>query len=425
MVVIRTAVAGVLMCFGAGLAAAEGSRREVTRVVRAESRMFPIEVTAPDPMKNRVILDTAERVWRLGQTVLLPLEDGKTRLRVRWVRVPAGMGGEEELEYPLSLRLERGMKVLVVDVGDRPEFSARRLARTCAAAYALACAWDGAMPTAGQEIVRPPYWLAEGMAARLVETRRDDWALVLARLHRVGRLPSLAEIQGWEGPGALVTEGHVRQAASYWLVRQALRTPVESRTLRLWLQQTRSDAQARYWSGREEELWWQRVAGERVPGDLPLLTWEQTAGRMREALHFPARLRGERETRVLSVMDLPENPEMLEGERSWAEVSGRLTQLKAQSHWLWVYVIERYNEALGAWAQGRTEDYRRLVAEAVIIQGRLDQTMSGAQDLLDWVTVNFPARGGGEDWVDFRELVEETERVRPGTGSFPRAGGVQ
>lgn len=403
----------------AGTAPAARARGEVIRVQRAQSASLPIEVVGPNVAQNQLMLEWAERVWRLGQSQLLSLEDGKAWLRIRWVKAGEPISAASAMAYPVILRLEDGHKVWIVDVDDSDDFSRRKLARSCVSAFIMACAWDGAMPQAGQEIAQPPFWLVEGMALRHTEARRDQWAEIVSRLHRMGKLPRLAEIEQWDGPGDHPLETHLRQAVCYWLVRQALQTPVDSRTLRLWLQNRRLDPERRYWNSSEEELWWRQVAGQRLPGELPLLSWEQTAARLRESLHFPARLKGEKESRLISLLDLPARPSDLEGERPWAEIGARLTQTRAQAHWLWVFVIDKYEQALAAWVLGRTADYQRLVAEALIIQGRMDATLRGAGDLLDWVTVNFPAEGTGDDWTDLRALVAETEKIRPGTGSLP------
>jgi|GEM_PF-2707007 len=398
-------------------------RRTAVRVMRLESRTLPIEVAGPDLVQNRVLLDEAERVWKLGAALLLPLEDGRVRLRIRWVVAGAEVPAPE-VEFPWQMQISGKEKIFVVDVWGKG-LESRPLARSVAAAYAQAVAWDGAQPEVGQEIARPPYWLAEGLAARLVDARKEDWVEVMGRLHRTGTLPALAEVQSWDGPGSTSWDGHLRRAVCYWLVRQVARTPVESRTLRLWLQASRTQAGARYWDKAEAEGWWRQSALEKVPAEVPVLGWEQTAARLREALHFPARLKGEGESRIISLMDLPDSPAVFAEARPWESSTGQLAQLRAQSHWLWIYVIDRFDAALGAWLSGRMPEYRRRLAEALILQERMNGVMTGSSDLLDWVTVNFPARASDPDWLDFRRLVDETERVRPGRGSLPRPDGIE
>lgn len=421
-------LAVALLCAGPASAQpeapSEGKRREVVRVVRLESRNFPIEVSSPDLVQNRALMETAERVWRLGAVVLLPLEDGKTRLRVRWIQVPPGTP-PPPVDYPMRLQLAGADKIWVIDVWGEIAPADRALARSVASAYAQAVAWDGAQPPVGQELARPPFWLAEGMAARLTEARKEEWAEVLARFHRTQTLPPLAEIQDWDGPGPTRMDAHLRQAVCYWLGRIVARTPVESRTLRLWLQAVRTDPQARYWDKPEAESWWRQSALERLPSELPLLSWEQTAARIREAIHFPARLKGERESRIISLMDMPDSPAAFDDPQAWREVSGALAQIRAQSHWLWIYVIDKYDAALGAWALGQNQDYRLRLAEALILQERMNGVVTGSSDLLDWVTVNFPASAADPDWVDFRALADAIERARPGRGSLPRQRGIE
>jgi hypothetical protein len=402
----------------------EDRRREAIRVSRLTSRTLPIEVSSPDLAQNRALMETAERVWRLGALVLLPLEDGKSRLRIRWVQVPAGTP-PPPVEYPVELQLAGTEKIWVVDVWGDIAPADRTLARSVASAYAQAVAWDGAMPRPGQELARAPFWLVEGMAVRLTESRKEEWAEVLARCHRTQTLPGLTEIQEWDSPGSTRMDAHLRQAVCYWLGRIVARTPVESRTLRLWLQAVRTDPQARYWDKPEAESWWRQSALERLPSELPLLSWEQTAARIREAIHFPARLKGERESRILSLMDMPDSPAALEDPQAWREVSGALARLRAQSHWLWIYVIDKYDAALGAWTLGNKPEYRLRLAEALILQERMNGVVTGSSDLLDWVTVNFPASTADPDWVDFRDLVDALERARPGRGSLPRQRGIE
>lgn len=398
-------------------------RRAVVRVVRLESRELPIEVAGPDLVQNRALLDEAKRVWRAAAAVLLPLEDGRTRLRIRWVvkepKIPP-----PDVEFPWRLQISGEEKIFVVDVWGQG-LESRPLARSVAAVYAQAVAWDGALPEVEQELARPPYWLIEGLAARLVDARKEDWAAVMARLHRTGTLPALSEVQSWEGPGYTAWDEHLRRAVCYWLGRLVARTPVESRTLRLWLQATRTQPGARYWDKAEAEAWWQQSALEKVPAELPVLSWEQTAARLREALHFPARVKGERESCIISLMDLPDSPDVFAEQRPWESAVSRLAQLRIQSHWLWNYVIDRYDAALRAWLGGRLPEYRQRLAEARILEERMNEVMTGSSDLLDWVTVNFPVRVNDPDWVNFRRLVDETERVRPGRGLLPRAGGIE
>jgi hypothetical protein len=402
----------------------EHRRREAIRVTRLTSRSLPIEVSSPDLTQNRALLETAERVWRLGALMLLPLEDGKASLRIRWVQVPAGTP-PPPVEYPGQLQLAGSEKIWVIDVWGEIAPADRALARAVASAYAQAVAWDGAMPRVGQELARPPFWLAEGMAARLSESRKEEWAEVIARCHRTQTLPSLKEIQDWDSPGPTRLDAHLRQAVCYWLGRIVARTPAESRTLRLWLQEVRTDPQARYWDKPEAESWWRQSALERLPSELPLLSWEQTAARIREAIHFPARLKGERESRVLSLMDLPDSPAALEDPQALREVSGALTRVRAQSHWLWVYIIEKYEAALGAWVLGNYPEYRLRLDEAIKLQERMNEVVQGSSDLLDWVTVNFPASTTDPNWVNFRTLVDGIERARPGRGSLPRQSGIE
>jgi hypothetical protein len=107
------------------------------------------------------------------------------------------------------------------------------------------------------------------------------------------------------------------------------------------------------------------------------------------------------------------------------EVSGALTRVRAQSHWLWVYIIEKYEAALGAWVLGNYPEYRLRLDEAIKLQERMNEVVQGSSDLLDWVTVNFPASTTDPNWVNFRTLVDGIERARPGRGSLPRQSGIE
>lgn len=384
-------------------------RPAVTRLCQMESDRFPLTVYGPDVSENRRWLEQGEDVLRTVGQMLQWKPDPRTVFVLRYVKADAPVPPSHG-EFFSEVRLPRGKKEFLIEVHGTLPVIREPLVRSMAVAAVQAAAWEGAVPAPGGEIPRPPFWLTEGAVQRVLAGHRGEWADLARRLQRTGKLPPLEAVQGWTTLEELPTAAWIQQSVAFILARSATATPAEARVLRLWLQGARSQPGARYWDrGPESEAWWREVASARGPVDLPLLSWDQTAGALREALHFSARLKGESEARLASIMDLPEDPAVLENPAALVSVRDQLVRLRASSHWLWAFVIVKYEGALASWQGGRMDDYRRLLAEALILQQRMDAVLVRSNDLLDWVTVNYAIDAGADEWEEFRALVREVE----------------
>lgn len=410
--VIRHLVTGALLGW-AVMASAAPARKPVVSVVRQQSSLAPLVSSAPDALEARKGLELAEQAWRVMAAALQVKEAPKdTQIHLQWVvaEKPDLLPPEE---FAVRVRLEGARKVFVIErygeVGPTKEWITRGLMN----AYLQAVAWDGQDLRGTGTIPRAPYWLAEGLVQKALNRQPGEMAEIIHRLSRTGTLPKLAVVQTWEDGGEIRVERLIRRAVAYWLLRQATLTPVESESLKLWWQSQRVETGARYWEATaERETWWRQVAGNRAPQDLPILTWEQTANYVREALHFPARLKGEKESRLLSILDLPDSPEELADLSAVKEAQAKLRGIEVRAHWLWPYVLAKYEEALAAWSGGNYPLYRQRLNEALVIQQRMDAMMKGTEDFLDWFTVNYGLRVEDPEWENYRKLTREIEKAR-------------
>ncbi|MDX6766926.1 MAG: hypothetical protein SFU85_09055 [Candidatus Methylacidiphilales bacterium] len=427
----RIVLCACFMAAGGGLFAANPAvakpapGRAVVPVVRHESSVAPLVVVAPDSGDARRALAYAEEAWRIFATTLqVKAPPAETRIVLQWVVVkePAALPSE----FPVRLALAGKRKDFIIEwFGDASQ-AREPVVRSVMGACLQALAWDGQMPAPGGSIAHAPFWMSEGLVQRLLDRRIEDTAQIIHRLERAKALPKLEEIQGWEDAGELRQEKLIRRAVTNWLFRQATGSPVEAESLKLWWQSQRDNSSPRYWDDSgQSEGWWHRVAEVRGPVGLPVLSWEQTANHVREALHFSARLKGEKESRLLSILDLPEAPSDLENPAVVQEVVKKLVDVESRAHWLWPYVLEKYRAALDSWSAGRYVVYRQQVDQALVIQGRMDGLVKRSEDYLDWFTVNYPLQVPDPEWEDYRRLAVEMESARaPFQGTRPGPAGI-
>lgn len=404
----------LLASFSAGGApATPATRKPPVPVVRVESSIAPIVSVSSTMDDARYGLETAEAAWEVfAATLRVTKPPEKTQIILQWVVVPDPQTLPAE-EFEMRVKLERGRKVFVIERYGEARATRDLLLRSLINAYLQALAWDGQDLAGVASIPRAPYWLAEGLVQKSRSKQSTDMAQIISRLDRTKTLPKLTEVQSWQDGGEFRLERLIRRAVAFWLLRQATAAPVECESLKVWLQSQRQVEQARYWEESESrEVWWREVARNRAPQDLPIMTWEQTANHVREAMVFSARLKGEKESRMLSIVDLPDSPADLEDAKVVKEVERKLGGIQVQANWLWQYVLAKYSEALNAWAGGNYPLYRQKLREALILQQRMDAVIRRTEDYLDWFTVNYGLQVDDPDWENYRKLVREIERAR-------------
>jgi hypothetical protein len=391
----------------------EGGRKPVVPVVRQQSSVAPLISVAPTLLEARQGLELAEMAWRVfASTLQVKVPPQKTQIILQWVVVedPTVLPREE---FPGKVRLTAGRKEFVIERYGEVKPTQELIVRSLMNAYLQALAWDGEELNGVGTIPRAPYWMAEGLVQKAQNRHPDEIGEIIHRLERTGTLPKLAEVQTWEEGGAIRMERLIHRAVAYWLLRQATLSPVESASLRVWWQSQRLTPKARYWeSDGRRETWWREVARNKAPQDLPLLSWDQTANHVREALHFSGKLKGENESRILSILDLPNSPADLADLAGIKEVEGKIQQAQMRAHWLWQYVLAKYSEALTAWSGGKYALYRQRLQEALALQQQLDGLVKRTGDYLDWFTVNYGLLVDDPEWEDYRKLVQEIEKAR-------------
>ena len=400
-----------LAAFTAG--AAPVARKAPVPVVRVESSLAPIVSISSSMDDARYGLEAAEVAWGVFATSLhMKKPPENTRIILQWVVVPDPSILPAE-EFEMRVKLERGQKVFVIERYGEARSTQDLLFRSLMNAYLQALAWDGQDLAGVGSIPRAPYWLAEGLVQKARSKQVADMAQIISRLDRTKTLPKLADVQSWQDGGGIRLERLIRRAVAYWLLRQATLSPVECESLKVWLQSQRQVVHARYWDESESrEVWWREVARNRAPQDIPIMTWEQTANHLREAMVFPARLKGEKESRMLSVVDLPDSPTDLEDVKAVKEVEQKLRGIQVQANWLWQYVLAKYSDALSAWSAGNYPIYRQRLREALILQQRMDGVVKRTEDYLDWFTVNYGLQVDDQEWEDYRKLAREIEKAR-------------
>jgi hypothetical protein len=396
-----------------GAPAKGGGRKPVVSVVRQQSSEAPLISIAPTQLESRQSLELAELSWKVfASTLQVKVPPPNTQIVLQWVVVedPTVLPPEE---FPVRVRLVGGRKEFVIERYGEVKATQELIVRSLMNAYLQALAWDGEDLTGVGTIPRAPYWISEGLVQKAHNRHPDEIAEIIHRLERTGTLPKLAEVQAWEDGGAIRMERLIHRAVAYWLLRQATTSPVESASLRVWWQSQRLTTRAQYWEvdGRRE-TWWREVARNKAPQDLPLLSWEQTANHVREALHFSGKLKGENESRILSVLDLPNSPADLADLAGIKEVEAKIQGTQMRAHWLWQYVLAKYSEALTAWSGGNYAIYRQRLQEALALQQQLDGLVKKTGDYLDWFTVNYGLLVEDPDWEDYRKLVREIEKAR-------------
>lgn len=405
----------LLALFPAG--GAPAARKAPVPVVRVESAAAPI-ISASSTMDDaRYGLEMAETAWEVfAATLHVSKPPDKTQFILQWVVVPDPQALPAE-EFEMRVKLERGRKLFVIERYGEARATGDLLLRSLMNAYLQGLAWDGQDLAGMGSIPRAPYWLAEGLVQKARNKQTTDMAQIISRLDRTKTLPKLAEVQSWQDGGEFRLERLIRRAVAFWLLRQATMSPVECESLKVWLQSQRQVEQARYWEKSESrEVWWREVARNRAPQDIPIMTWEQTANHLREAMVFSARLKGEKESRMLSIVDLPDSPADLEDAKVVTEVERKLGGIQLQANWLWQYVLAKYSEALNAWAGGNYPLYRQKLREALILQQRMDAVIRRTEDYLDWFTVNYGLEVDNSDWENYRKLVREIEKAREAFG---------
>ena len=403
----------ILASFSAG--AAPAARKAPVPVVRVESAVAPIISVSSTMDDARYGLETAETAWEVfASTLHVAKPPEKTRIILQWVVVadPQALPAEE---FEMRVKLERGRKMFVIERYGEARATRDLLLRSLMNAYLQALAWDGQDLVGVGSIPRAPYWLAEGLVQKARNKQTADMVQIISRLDRTKTLPKLTEVQSWQDGGEFHLERLIRRAVAFWLLRQATAAPVECESLKVWWQSQRKVEQARYWEESESrEVWWREVARNRAPQDIPIMTWEQTANHLREAMVFSARLKGEKESRMLSIVDLPDSPADLEDAKAVKEVERKLSSIQLQANWLWQYVLAKYSGALNAWSGGNYPLYRQKIREALILQQRMDAVIKRTEDYLDWFTVNYGLEVDNPDWENYRKLVREIEKAREG-----------
>jgi hypothetical protein len=388
----------------------------LVQLLRAPSLSFPVTVLGPNQLENAHWLETVEQAHREFSKILGETLPPEAKFEYVWLPPKnAAADGELPEVFPRQLRTAGGSMTWVVQARGEMPRDREILWRTsflCQLQALVLARSNGAKLPA--EVADPPLWLIEGMTQMLLPTRWDDWAKVVERYSRTEKLPTLRAVQEWDFLGADKLERLYRSAFCHRLLQEATATEAERQALAVWLKSLTFDPEAGpafYWAANSrQEAWWKERTARTLKPSIPVHTWDESATRLREALHFNVKMKGETAPRLVSLATMPERPEDLQDLQAVQEALNRLLQAESQAHPVWRPILAQYRAALVFWITGKTAAYQQAVAKAGRMQEQAGKFMEQVGDYLDWVTVNYPMGQNEGSYSTYSELVRRLEQ---------------
>lgn len=399
-----------LMLFGT-TAMLEAQKQPVVRVYRQDSQSFPIEVVSRDPVMNQWIIRQADEVTADVLRLLGLTEVPFMKLGIRWR--PGNADGL--LSFPRRLAQRQGKSEIEIDLSGANRSQAVAIKRSVIIAMLQAHVWQGVSEITGEVIPEPPLWLSEGLLWYSVRYAHEDWAQVVSKASRIGKVPSLKDIQQWQELSDLPLERIWQQAFSYCLTRRALQSRAEKAAVLLWVKNFRHTDAGPFWAASPEvENWWQEEADRQMKRRIPVLNWEESVASLNQMRHISLRLEdGQR--KVFFIEDLPEGVQLDKNDPSLSEHYQKLDWLALSAHYALNPAVLRYKSALTLWASQDQERYHDMLQEAKEWETWAVERKQAAQDMLDWSVVNLKVRGGAESsglLTNYIQTVRELEQKR-------------
>ncbi|MDR1304039.1 MAG: hypothetical protein LBK76_02335 [Verrucomicrobiales bacterium] len=382
--------------------AAAVAKPQLVRMYNDRSDDYPISARSADSLVNAAMLTLAEQAYQTFlQTMGLTAIPGFA-LKLSWERAPLPPPYDSFASFPRKVDLQPdGSRVFTIlargaladgrDAG-RQAILREEFYRSCMACYLQALVWSQHMTVKDGGLVEPPFWLREGLTQLMMKSRHATYAKIARHYRQLRRLPTLAQVQAWNGFTDDVLESHWRQALVYWLVRAGTVETAAKQALVLWLS-SGDYAQDRSFldPAPRNESWWQTSA-DPAPGKTG--DWEQTVALLEQYKQISVALRPAAPgktaaAKVFAIRDLPAPGQLAAVEPVRARI-GALSDLQLQAHPAWMKIIEFYRLCLEVWLTGRQAEFLACVAATEQQEREVWQYMSLVGDYMDWVTVNTP-----------------------------------
>jgi hypothetical protein len=394
----------------------EKPRATVVQLHRQQSLSFPVVVLGPDIQENAYWLEAVEKAHRELPKLLGERLPPQARFEYVWLSGEKRRAGVDF--FPRQLRISGETLTWVVEARGELPRDRDALWRSSFLCQIQAFVLARLKPRAfSGELADPPFWVMEGMTQMLSPARGEAWGKIVERYSRTDKRPSLQAVQAWEELGDDSLERIYRSVFCHRLLVEATASEAERRALAAWLKSLPLDKHSGpflYWAGNStQESWWRMQTGRPIKQPLPLYTWEESATRLREAMHFSLKMKGQAEASLVTLSSMPEKPEDVEDLQPVRDAAVRLLQAETQAHPVWRPILLKYRSALELWLGGKRGAYQEAVAEAARMQERAGQFMEDVRDYLDWVTVNYPTDQPDASYGTYSALVRLLEQEKP------------
>ncbi|MEM9444790.1 MAG: hypothetical protein AAGA18_05495 [Verrucomicrobiota bacterium] len=259
----------------------------------------------------------------------------------------------------------------------------------------------------------PPYWLVEGLVFGVLGKEVDLYQKVITRFDARNNIPTLEEIQNWDGHTNHYLEKQMQRVFCRRLVMAATSNEPERKAIRQWIKKSMNKKGSRYWvQSSINNQWWKGALRKPEPKAVPIMTWEETASQLSGLMDFSVFMEEESKSRLFSIKELPEDasPEFRR-KKEFEKILKELKFLQSRGAYSWIRIIESYYFALKAWLINKHKDYLECIAWAEKLETNLAQYQARMNDLMDWAEVNFPMTTLEDDYLYYHQMEEELQRI--------------
>ncbi len=396
---------------GAGCRLEAETRPQLRRVYVQPSGDYPIEARSVDSSAAADLLQTAESSYAvfLERMGLPRLENFK--LVLEWSDAPQKYKPDAFDSFPRRMGLDVGDLRFRIATQGPLQAQREQIFRTCMICYLQSLELQGKLPADPQTVPDPPLWLSEGLTQLALKSREETFDAIVRRYQRLDRMPPLKTVQGWRELSDNSLEARWQQAFAYGLVRSLTTAAADKQTLVLWLtSDARNSSKPFLDPNQRNEAWWKESDGT-AKRSFWFYDWDTTVAALTEALQVGLTAKDEKESRILSISNLPEPSQVVSTEPLSRKLE-ELTLLETRAHAAWVPVIEMYRAAVAAWLQPDLRSYRKAIARADAMEKGIGGYMRQVRDYLDYVMVNYPVDTGESEYADYREMIVSLENSR-------------
>jgi len=383
--------AGILGCgVGAGGKARAASKDDF----RLRSSDYPVTVISQDPEYGGLVLELLNRSFQhFGSTMGIRTFGSAGFEFVLEGEAPKEPDpAMETLYYGRTLTLGDSKNFRVVVPSAR--FNAIALVRTAMICQLQAVMLSNLEARKGEMLPAPPYWMVEGLTQGVLDKKTPSLEKVIARIDRIGPVPTLESIQDWKEGSPNRMEQWWQEACCYWLLLKSTSKPGDRSALVAWLIQMPHRENKPYWVESEDnQKWWRKVLTERTAERTPLRDEVWTREELQKCMQFKAVLKGDKEAKEFNLAQLPKPPLEFMSSKPFEEVMKNMILLQARANLLWQDVIQSYRYAYAFWLKGKYVLYQKEIANAEEKARNVTEFMEKTNAYLDWYQVNNPAPG--------------------------------